>query len=84
MKLILIIFCFINVSFSQAPSDDSKTIYQYKKYEKFDLGSLEVDGELLAPGDVSVRERERLKVQMDLFNRKRMDDFKKDDAQSLK
>jgi hypothetical protein len=59
------------------------TIYQYKKYEKFDLGSLDLNGELLAPGDISVRERERNRIKLDLFDRKIMRDLKKLDAESI-
>lgn len=61
-----------------------KTIYQYKKYEKFDLGNLEVKGQLIAPGDISVRERERRRFEMDLFSRKDFDGFIKKDVESLR
>lgn len=61
-----------------------KTIYQYKKYEKFDLGNLEVKGELIAPGDISVRDRDRRRFELDLFSRKEFDDFIKKDVDSLR
>jgi hypothetical protein len=60
------------------------TIYQYKKYERFDLGNLEVQGELIAPGDISVRERDRKRFEMDLFLRKDFDTFIKKDVDSLR
>lgn len=63
---------------------DEKVIYQYKKYEKFDLGNLEVKGQLIAPGDISVRERERRRFEMDLFTRKDFDGFIKKDVESLR
>lgn len=63
---------------------DEKVIYQYKKYEKFDLGNLEVKGQLIAPGDISVRERERRRFEMDLFSRKDFDSFIKKDVESLR
>ena len=63
---------------------DQKVIYQYKKYEKFDLGNLEVKGELIAPGDISVRERERKRFELDLYTRKNFDNFIKKDIESLR
>jgi len=62
----------------------AKTIYQYKKYEKFDLGNLEVKGQLIAPGDISVRDRDRRRFELDLFSRKDFDDFTKKDIDSLR
>jgi hypothetical protein len=85
MLTFILILGFSFSSFAQeAQQPEQKTIYQYRKYDKFDLGSLELDGELLAPGDVTIRERERVRIKMDLFDRKRMGDFKRKDAQSLK
>lgn len=67
-----------------AYGEDQKVIYQYKKYEKFDLGNLEVKGQLIAPGDISVRERERRRFELDLFSRKDFDAFIKKDVGSLR
>lgn len=67
-----------------APKTDQKVIYQYKKYEKFDLGNLEVKGQLIAPGDISVRERERKRFELDLYTRKNFDSFQKKDIDSLR
>lgn len=67
-----------------APKTDQKVIYQYKKYEKFDLGNLEVKGQLIAPGDISVRERERKRFEIDLYTRKNFDSFQKKDIDSLR
>lgn len=65
--LAAIIFCTL-VGSLQAFGEE-KVIYQYKKYEKFDLGDMEVKGQLIAPGDLSVRERERRRFELDLYNR---------------
>ncbi len=65
-------------------AEEQKVIYQYKKYEKFDLGNLEVKGQLIAPGDISVRERERKRFELDLFSRKDFDVFIKKDVESLR
>ena len=51
-----------------------KVIYKYKEYEKFDLGDLEIKGSVIAPGDISVKERRRKVFERDLLNR---DDFDK-------
>lgn len=69
---------------SNAYGEDQKVIYQYKKYEKFDLGNLEVKGQLIAPGDISVRERERRRFELDLYSRKDFDSFIKKDVESLR
>lgn len=69
---------------AEAYGQDEKVIYQYKKYERFDLGNLEVKGQLIAPGDISVRERERRRFEMDLYNRKDFDAFIKKDVESLR
>ena len=81
MKLIYI---FIGLYMIALASAEDKTIYQYKKYEKFDLGNLEVKGQLIAPGDISVRERERRRFEMDLYSRKDFDAFIKKDVESLR
>lgn len=82
MKVLLIL---IGILFAlSVVAEEQKVIYQYKKYEKFDLGNLEVKGELIAPGDISVRERDRRKFELDLFSRKDFDSFIKKDVESLR
>jgi len=82
MRVIFYILGFYMMSL--AYGDEQKVIYQYKKYEKFDLGNLEVKGQLIAPGDISVRERERKRFEMDLFNRDNFDSFIAKDVESLR
>lgn len=84
MKLILILVFSSSVALAQTPAAGEKVIYQYKKYEKFDLGNLEVKGQLIAPGDISVRERERKRFELDLYSRKDFDNFIKKDIESLR
>jgi len=67
-----------------ASAQEQKTIYEYKKYEKFDLGDLEVKGQLIAPGDLSVRERDRRRFELDLYNRTDFDPNIKHDIQTLR
>ena len=63
---------------------EEQVIYQYKKYEKFDLGDLEVKGQLIAPGDISVRERERRRFELELYNRTDFSTESKHDLQTLR
>ena len=83
MKIIICLICLFQMS-SLMAQEDQKVIYQYKKYEKFDLGNLEVKGQLIAPGDISVRERERKRFELDLFSRKDFDGFVRKDLESLR
>jgi hypothetical protein len=83
MKILICILSLYMISNAQG-QDDQKVIYQYKKYEKFDLGNLEVKGQLIAPGDISVRERERKRFELDLFSRKDFDGFVQKDLESLR
>lgn len=84
MKLFAILTSLYLISTAAIAQDAPKTIYQYKKYEKFDLGNLEVKGELIAPGDISVRERDRRRFELDLYTRKEYDSFIKKDIDSLR
>lgn len=79
-----ILTCLLGLYMIGSAYGDEKVIYQYKKYEKFDLGNLEVKGQLIAPGDISVRERERRRFELDLFTRKDFDAFIKKDVESLR
>lgn len=50
-----------------------KVVYKYKEYEKFDLGDLEIKGSIIAPGDISVKERRRKVFERDLLHRDNFD-----------
>ncbi len=83
MKLLIIIVSFL-ISNNIRAETKEQVIYEYKKYEKFDLGNLEVKGELIAPGDISVRERDRKRFSSDFYIR---DSFKQqiiDDIRNLR
>lgn len=62
-------------------AQNKKVIYKYKEYEKFDLGDLEIKGSIIAPGDISVKERRRKVFERDLL---RKDDFDKKIIQEIK
>lgn len=53
--------------------DKSNTIYKYKEYEVIDLGSMEVKGQIMAPGDLTVSDRERKVFQRSLLEKNNFD-----------
>lgn len=59
----------IFLSSNAVKSQETKIIYEYKKYEKVDLGDLEVKGNVLAPGDITIMERDRARFQRELFDK---------------
>ncbi|ATH07614.1 hypothetical protein BIY24_06540 [Halobacteriovorax marinus] len=64
MRILIILL----LSFSTY-ANDKNVIVEYKKYESFDLGNLEVKGQLLAPGDLSVKERDRKVFERALYEK---------------
>ena len=42
------------LSFSTFSGETKKIIYKYKKYEKFDFETMSIEGDIEAPGDLSV------------------------------
>lgn len=62
-------------------AQNKKVIYKYKEYEKFDLGDMEIKGSIIAPGDISVKERRRKVFERDLLQR---DDFDKKIIEEIK
>lgn len=65
------IFFFFFLSGSILGAD--KVVYKYKEYEKFDLGDLEIKGSIVAPGDITVKERRRKVFNRDLYHRENFD-----------
>ena len=63
-----LIFCVIVILSTQVLAK-KKVVYKYKEYEKFDLGDMEIKGEVVAPGDLSIKERRRKKFERDLLQR---------------
>ncbi len=56
-------------------SAKDKVIYKYKTYENFDLGNLEIKGEVIAPGDLSAGDRSPKEFSEVLFERKHFKDM---------
>ncbi len=63
---------------------DKNVVVEYKKYESFDLGNLEVKGQILAPGDLSVNERDRKVFERALYERFNFDKESKQDIRNLR
>ena len=63
---------------------EKNIIIEYKKYESFDLGNLEVKGQILAPGDLSIRERDRKVFERALYERYEFNKESKQDIRNLR
>lgn len=74
MNKVLIIFAVLVSVTHVAYGQKKKVIYKYKEYEKFDLGDMEIKGSIIAPGDLSVKERRRKVFERDLFHKDDFDD----------
>ena len=53
MKILIFTLCTF-LSFSLVASEKKKVIYKYKKYEKFDFEKMSIEGDIEAPGDLSI------------------------------
>ena len=80
MKIIIFLL-FSNLILAETKE---KVITEYKKYEKFNLGDLEVKGDLMAPGDITVKERARIRIENSLFERKDYFDLIKNDFTNMR
>lgn len=83
MKIfILLVTLIINSAYAEEKKE--KIITEYKKYEKFNLGDLEVKGDLMAPGDITVKERARVRIDNSLYERHDYFDVIKNDFMNMK
>lgn len=76
--------CFNIYMFSQHVQGKETIIYKYKKYEKFDLGELEIKGSIIAPGDLSTSNLDIKKFSVRYFERKDFDDRMSRQLRSLR
>ena len=58
MKAIILLLILLT-SFIANSEEKKNTVYKYKEYEVIDLGSIEIKGQIIAPGDLTINERER-------------------------
>lgn len=73
MKLFLILTLTLSTSFNAIAEEKRNTVYKYKEYEVIDLGSMEVKGQIVAPGDLTVNERERKVFKRSLLEKNNFD-----------
>ena len=76
-KSLTLIVGLLSLSFVSFAEDEghSKIIYEYKKYQKIDLGDFSIKGKITTPGDLTVQERKRKKFWRYLYHRSK---FKKE------
>lgn len=68
--LFLIITILLSFNVLSQEKEEQKIIYKYKKFEKFDFEDLVIEGELGAPGDISISSRYQPKFKNPLPFRK--------------
>jgi hypothetical protein len=71
-------------SLAQGTKRKKNVVIKYKQYESFDLGNLEIKGKIIAPGDLSVKERQRKRFSRPLFERDDFDPEVRRDIQNLR
>lgn len=87
MKKLFLIAAITQLLFPTAfavESENKNVVVKYKKYESFDLGNLEIKGQIIAPGDLTVKERARKIFRRDLFDRFNFNPEIKGDIQNLR
>ncbi len=61
-----------------------KVIFKYKSKEVIDLGNLEIKGSVIAPGDISIKQRRRKKFDQNLLEMPDFDRECKEDIENLR
>ncbi|MFZ4714243.1 MAG: hypothetical protein ACOYL6_11040 [Bacteriovoracaceae bacterium] len=72
MKIYLM---FLMLLHSYSAYSEDKVIYQYKDYERIDLGDFSIQGDIITPGDLSVKERKNQFLNSDLYERENFQDL---------
>ena len=73
LTTIALTLLFLQSTLAQESADNKNIIYKYKEYEVIDLGSLEIKGQIMAPGDITVNERKRQTFNRELLEKKDYD-----------
>ena len=84
MKYLLILAFALSANLFAQEGQKKTVIIEYKKYEEIDLGNLEIKGQIIAPGDLSVSERSRKKFSRNLFERYNFNPEIKKDIKNLR
>lgn len=72
-----------NHSYAQ-DSDKKDVIYKYKDYEVIDLGNMEIKGQIMTPGDLTVSERERAVFKRSLLEKANFDYENRREVENLR
>ncbi|MAF78348.1 MAG: hypothetical protein CME63_16895 [Halobacteriovoraceae bacterium] len=80
----ILLSLFMTLSVFAKTKKGKNVVIKYKKYESFDLGNLEIEGKIIAPGDLSVKERSRRTFSRALFEREQFDAEVRKDIQNLR
>ena len=73
MSKIFIVIIIQLFSISLFAEEKKNTVYKYKEYEVVDLGSMEIKGQIVAPGDLTVNDRERKVFKRSLLEKENYD-----------
>ena len=65
-------------------TESKNTVYKYKEYEAIDLGSIEIKGQIIAPGDLTINERERKVFKRSLLEKYNFDFENKREIENLR
>lgn len=65
LAIIVIVLCFCTMAFAK-----KNVKYEYKKYEKFDFGAIDIEGGGNSPGDLSISPRFRKRFRNKIPERK--------------
>lgn len=84
MKILFVIIFIFFTSLSFANESEKKIYYEYKKYEKFDFGAIDVEGGGSSPGDLSISPRFRKKFKNKIPERKQFNNEMKKALDSVR
>lgn len=84
MKALILIFTLATTTSLLAQEENKNVVYKYKEYEFIDLGSLEIKGQIMAPGDLTVNERERAVFKRSLLEKSNFDFENKREIENLR
>lgn len=85
MKIAIVTLITVLMSFGAMAQEEKKNvIYKYKEYEVIDLGSMEIKGQIMAPGDLTVNERERQTFKRSLLEKHNFDFEDKREIENLR
>lgn len=79
-----IIYIFITLTSQTFAEEKKNIIYKYKDYESIDLGSFDIKGEVIAPGDLTVSDRERKIFKRALLEKQNFDFDNKREIENLR